>query len=143
MAEHLNNRKIEMGVVLPVKNQQPVFGAAAEYYALKVECESGDPEYWLLFTEHELYSIPVRKGSNWSDKLKLGRLHELSVPGKDSSTPHFGRYLCRIKRPVRGSEEYEEVLLWASGKRMNVALERAKRNPEDVPKQSWFQDMMD
>lgn len=65
------------------------------------------------------------------------------MPGKDSKTPSFGQFLCRIKRPVRGTEEYEEVLVWASGKKMNVALERAKRNPEDVPKQSWFQDMMD
>lgn len=143
MAEHLNNRKIEMGVALPVKNQQPAFGAAAKYYALKVECEGGDPEYWLLFTEKELYSLPLRKGSSWSKDLKLGRLFELSLPGKDSSTPSFGQFLCRIKRPVRGTEEYEEVLVWASGKKMNVALERAKRNPEDIPKQSWLQDMMD
>lgn len=130
MAKMLTDASVKMGVFLPVENQRPHRLAAGKYLALKVEAEDGGSERWLLFTEKEAIALRPVGGGSWRDSLKAGRLYPISIFGKTG-------YLLVAKLGELVNT------LFITEAMIQRALDRAARNPEDVPKMSRLADMMD
>lgn len=128
MAEHLDKNRIEMGSLLLVKNLKRHPNENKQYYALKVENYLGDNEEWLLFTERE---FRTQFKPFWvetvTDELKNGRMLQIN---NDS-------FLLNVKHG-------DKVNPFKITRRLHdLALTRAKRNPEDIPAQSKIADLLD
>jgi hypothetical protein len=141
MAEQLNEKKVQMGVVIPVKNLNPAVSASANYFAVKLEDETGaeDNECWVLLTTRELYQhVPYNCGK-WGEDLKRGRTYECSC-----RTDKVSRCLIKLDRPRFGtSSDYETVILRVSENWLKKGLARAAKNPEDIPNEGWWEDLKD
>lgn len=135
MAYLLTDDEVKMGHVLEVGNQERNWQEASIYLALKVEEEDGEGERWLLFTGNEIHSRPVVGLGTLATQMKLGRLYPFAFGGRD-------RKACRVQRTARSGEREQVVLVFNSAD-IERARERAERNPEDVPKQSWLADKLD
>lgn len=140
MAEQLNDKKVQMGVIIPVRNLNPKTGSASVYYALKIEHESGDEntEAWLMFTERELLAAPVYNMGNYSKGFKKGRAYEAT--GKK----YTGRkYFIKIDIPGNEPGTYDTTILYVSNTWIQKGLARAAKNPEDIPNEGWWEDLKD
>lgn len=129
MALKLTRQKVVMGAVLPVHNLGKKPRENKKYFAVKVENEDGKKEEWLLFTEKELNRSELNMGY-LTDMLKPGRIHPHVVGSKKS----FAVKLLFGNSP-------KTVLIGKSV--LETARNRARRNPEDIPQQSRFLDMID
>lgn len=129
MALELTGRKAVMGAVLPVHNLGRKPRENRKYFAVKVENEDGKKEEWLLFTEKELNRSELDMG-RLTDMLKPGRLHPHVVGSRKS----FAVKLVFEK-------DQKTVLIGESV--LGTARNRARKNPEDIPCQSRFLDMLD
>lgn len=141
MAEQLNDKKIKMGVAIPVKNMNPAVNASINYFAIKLEDETGDEdnECWVLLTSRELYQhVPYNCGK-WGEDLKRGRTYECAC-----RTDKVSRCLLKLERPVYGSfQNYETVIIRVSENWIQKGLARASKNPEDIPNEGWWEDLKD
>lgn len=138
MAVQLNNEKVRMGTVLPVRNQKQKFGAARVYFAIKVESEDGRVEQWLMLTVGELEKLPVYDCGEWTEELKKGRLYPFS---KEGQAGH--KYLLALKTVTWKPDQYEGRIVLLGDKLLEKAAQRAQKNAEDIPEQCMIADLLD
>ena len=136
MAKQLDDTPVKMGTFIPVENQNPHRLAAKKYLALKVEDEDGKNERWLLLTQGEVKSVRVRVSPGLTSVLKAGRLYEIPLP-KNLNLNTKTQYLVRLDGLLTDGIYVVSSSFLAQGE------ERAKKNPEDVPKQGWLSDLKD
>ena len=130
--------KISLGKAVKVKNTNPKFGSAGFYYALKIEDYSGGNERIVLLTEKELYSRTTYRLWGNGSSLKYGRVYDFTM-----SSCHMAFLLIRILRPAIGSGKDEEVIIAVTGKMISGWEKRAKDNPEDLPKEKFWKNLLD
>lgn len=130
--------KISLGKVVKVKNTNPKFGSAEFYYALKIEDYDGRNERIVLLTEKEFYGRPVFELWDKGKSLKAGRLYDLSV---SFLKPQWK--LVKITRPAEYKGQREEVIIAVTQKMIEEWEKRAKDNPEDLPKEKFWKNLID
>lgn len=118
-----------MGFAIPVANKGRKPHEKSLYFALKVEDQTGKKEEWLLFTKKELERSVLDMGLV-TEAWKPGRVYPHVVGSRKS-------FAVKIVTDA-GAKAY---LIGASV--LESARKRALKNPEDVPKQSILDDMMD
>ena len=129
MAKKLTSDPVLMGVVQPVENLKRRFGEKNRYSAVKVEQADGEHEEWLLFTDKELERSKLNIGPV-GDGLKPGRIY-----------PHVvGTRRSWMVKLMYGKTP-QLVLIGSSV--IERARTRARKNPEDIPAQSWLADKLD
>lgn len=131
MAKTITDKKVKMGRLIPVENQNPLLNAKNVYYALKTENEKGNDEKWLLLTENEISSRTRLDMGEASKSWKVGRIYPHNVGKKKG-----------FAMKVELLDGTEQVLLFGESW-FRTGLARANRNPEDVPKVSWLEDLKD
>ena len=129
--------KISLGKAVKVKNTNPKFGSAEFYYALKIEDYSGGNERIVLLTEQEFYSRPVFELWDNGKSMKAGRLYDLTI---SFMKPHWK--LIKITRPAEFKGQ-GEVVIAVTQKMIEKWEERAKNNPEDLPKEKFWKNLLD
>ena len=160
MANRLIDVDVKMGRIIPVVNQKRNGNAKKEYYCIKTENERGGDEQYRLFTQRELETSPI------IDAIDLPKYN--FKPGTFSSTnngrvilegmksgriyPSFKVNCCGIKTLALliRTEEYDQtmrkwfyVIRRISNTKLKAASYRSSRNPEDLVKTTWFQDLLD
>ncbi len=129
--------KIYLGKVVKVKNTNPKFGSAEFYYALKIEDYNGGNERIVLLTEQEFYSRPVFELWDNGKSMKAGRLYDLTI---SFMKPQWK--LIKITRPAEVKDQ-REVVIAVTQKMIEKWEERAKDNPEDLPKEKFWKNLLD
>lgn len=131
MADKIKSPK--MGVCYRVENKGAKNNEKKSYIALNVEDENGKNERWLLMTEMEYERIFLFEESGVFNGMKKGRL----VPF--NSLDGFKRAFLGVfigtdgkTRAARLPERYLKT--WEA---------RARRNPEDLPKKGFLEDLLD
>ena len=133
MAQLLDNVDVKLGRAIRVKNLNPRNREAEVYIALQVEDVDSSNERCVLFTEHELDLCPVLDVS-WD--LVPGRLY----PYSDNQ---YSGYIVKTLTYSSKRDEWYVVVRRITAKRLEVADERAMKNPEDLTKKSWLVDWLD
>lgn len=133
MAELIDNVEVKLGRAIRVKNLDPRKGEAEVYIALQVEDLNGKNERCVLFTEHELDLCPVLD-ITWD--LVPGRLY----PYADNQ---YTGYIVKTFTYSKTRDEWYIVVRRISTHRLEVADERAMKNPEDLTHKSWLVDWLD
>lgn len=133
MAQLLDNVDVKLGRAIRVKNLNPRNREAEVYIALQVEDVDSSNERCVLFTEHELDLCPVLDVS-WD--LVPGRLY----PYSDNQ---YSGYIVKTLTYSSKRDEWYIVVRRITAKRLEVADERAMKNPEDLTKKSWLVDWLD
>lgn len=133
MAELIDNVEVKLGRAIRVRNLDPRKGEAENYIALQVEDLDGENERCILFTEHELDLCPVLD-ITWD--LVPGRLY----PYADNQ---YTGYIVKTFTYSKTRDEWYIVVRRISTHRLEVADERAMKNPEDLTHKSWLVDWLD
>lgn len=133
MAELIDNVEVKLGRAICVKNLDPRKGEAKIYIALQVEDLNGKNERCVLFTEHELDLCPVLD-ITWD--LVPGRLY----PYADNQ---YTGYIVKTLIYSKTRDEWYVVVRRISTHRLEVADDRAMKNPEDLTHKSWLVDWLD
>lgn len=133
MAEMIDDVEVKLGRAIRVKNLDPRKGEAEVYIALQVEDLNGKNERCILFTEHELNLCPVLD-ITWD--LVPGRLY----PYADNQ---YTGYIVKTFTYSKTRDEWYIVVRRISTHRLEVADERAMKNPEDLTHKSWLVDWLD
>lgn len=133
MTQLLDNVDVKLGRAIRVKNLNPRNREAEVYIALQVEDVDSSNERCVLFTEHELDLCPVLDVS-WD--LVPGRLY----PYSDNQ---YSGYIVKTLTYSSKRDEWYVVVRRITAKRLEVADERAMKNPEDLTKKSWLVDWLD
>lgn len=128
MAEQLDREKVRMGNMILMRNEKRRTNENSEYFALKVENEDGGRERWLLLTRTECARLARFSGS-LVNAMKPGRLYAAC----DRRGP---LYLVRIGNWKESAVRISTY--WLA--RMEA---RARKNPEDLPKQGKLADLLD
>ena len=130
-AKQLDDNKIVMGQMVRVANLQKKFNENEQYIAIQVEDENGKNERCLLFTEIELSDMEKINFKFAFDNMKSGRLYSATIDRKPT-------YLVKLS-----NDNEKEMIYRISPTQLTAAEERAKRNPEDLTKKSWFTNLKD
>lgn len=133
MAELIDNVEVKLGRAIRVKNLDPKKEEAEVYIALQVEDLNGKNERCVLFTEHELELCPVLDIS-WD--LVPGRLY----PYSDNQ---YNGYIVKTLIYSVKRDEWYVVVRRITQRRLDIAENRAEKNPEDLTKKSWLVDWLD
>lgn len=133
MAEMIDEVEVKLGRAIRVKNLDPRKGEAEVYIALQVEDLNGKNERCILFTERELELCPVLD-ITWD--LVPGRLY----PYADNQ---YTGYIVKTLIYSKTRDEWYVVVRRISTHRLEVADERAMKNPEDLTHKSWLVDWLD
>lgn len=133
MTQLLDNVDVKLGRAIRVKNLNPRNREAEVYIALQVEDVDSSNERCVLFTEHELDLCPVLDVS-WD--LVPGRLY----PYSDNQ---YSGYIVKTLTYSSKRDEWYVVVRRITAKRLEVADERAMKNPEDLTKKSRLVDWLD
>ena len=134
MAKQIDDEKIKMGNLIKVENtERQAPNETFSHYALKVENADGKNERWLLFTPRQQMAISKICSVEIAALMKPGRIYKgVKIQGKRLMA------LCRIGNQNGGNE------IWAlTANQIKTAEKRAKKNPEDVPKQGILSNLMD
>lgn len=142
MAEQLDNMPVKMGYLIRVRNTRRLPSESEDYYAVKLEDQSGDNERWCLFTGAEvarLTEVELHDGIKESDR-KPGRIYYRHRTGK-----YFRGFVRLCVPPPEASPSIGKVFrtVSISCRLVDKGQERARKNPEDVPKMSWLEDLRD
>ena len=142
-----------LGDVESVKNMQRKFAAAARYNHVRVQFPSGEEKH-LLFTDWQIKRGLERARKNPEDLPKVTwirdmidevkifdtqRLADLQEVINSNNLPVAAKKYNHIRVVMDGEEHH---LLFTDND-IIVALERADKNPEDLPKVSWLKDIFD
>lgn len=125
--------KISLGKAVKVKNTNPKFGSAEFYYALKIEDYSGGNERIVLLTEQEFYSRPVFELWDNGKSMKAGRLYDLTIS--------FMKPQWKLVKITR--QKGVEMVIAVTGKMIEEWEKRANDNPEDLPKDKFWKNLID
>lgn len=133
MAELLIDEPVKMGYVIPVKNTKRKRAEAHQYQSLQIENIAGKEERCVLFTLVELDSCLI-VDITW--ELKPGRLYPY-YHGR------FDGYMVQLMEYDAEDKEFYKVVRLISISKLTVADQRAKRQPEDNTKKSFWEDLKD
>ena len=137
MAKKLDDTKVKMGNLIPVDNTGRKFGEAHDYYAVKLEDYTGKKENWYLFTGAEISKMSKVDVLD-STEMKLGRMY--------LRHKHLKSARSYVKLNVPSNRKATGLITFVTLLSDNVlarGLDRAKRNPEDIPEMSWLEDLKD
>ena len=129
-AKKLDNKKVVMGHMIRVANQQQKFNENDKYIAVHVESENGQEQRCLLFTEIEMADMEKINFDFVFQSMKPGRLYSATIDGKKTSF-------------VKLFNDDEGKIYRISPSQLKTAEERANRNPEDLPEKGWWTDLKD
>ena len=143
-----------LGDVTKVKNTERKFGAAFKYNHIRVQFPSGDEKH-LLFTDWQINLGLKRAAKNPEDLPKVSWIRDIIIDEislfDESRMTDLQEVINKKKVPQAASkynhirvviDEDEHHLLFTD-KDIIVALDRANKNPEDLPKTSWLKDILD
>ena len=135
MAEKLDKTPVKMGYVIPMKNTKRRFAEDEMYYAIKFEDSTGKNEFWALFTDRSIAKFRPARIEDGKSEHKTGRLlYRHTVNGGRT-----WRTFVMLVMPG-----YSKPTMYAvTDNVLNSGVQRAGRNPEDLPKQGWFSDLKD
>ena len=146
MAKKLDGTKVKMGSFIPVYNLEKRTSEAPNYYALKVEDQSGKNESWHLFTEREINILTYAECDVCKD-FKCGRLYYRHRVGRSDTWNNFVvlNFPVRELQPDGSGIKFktEQKLVMLSDAVLKKTEERAKKNPEDIPEMGWLEDLKD
>ena len=143
-----------LGDVEKVKNADRKFGAALKYNHIRVQFPSGEEKH-LLFTDWQINLGYKRAKKNPEDLPKVSWIRDIIVDEiKLFTEPRMAdlqEVINKNKVPTAASKynhiriviDGDEHHLLFTDKDVIVALERAEKNPEDLPKMSWIRDILD
>jgi len=138
--------------MVTVDNKGRVTNAAYKYSYLRVQF-SDDEERQLLFTDAAIKSAIYRANKNPEDcpqatwlrnvldleVIDGERLGDVEEVINQKKLPAAARKYNHIRANVAG----EEIHLLFTDNDIKVALKRAEKNPEDLPKTGWLKDILD
>ena len=133
MAKMIDNVEVKLGRTIRVKNLNSRNREADIYIALQVEDLDGKNERCILFTQRELELCKVVDIS-WD--LVPGRLY----PYADNQ---YEGYIVKTFMYNSKRDEWYIVVRRITAKRLEIAEDRAMKNPEDLTHKSWVVDWLD
>jgi len=125
---------VKLGQLITIENKERKKFENEKYVSLQVEEEDGSNERCILFTEKEVNTFKEIDSKNkWMyNSLKAGRLYPFYQ--NDQLASFF----------VKIFDENEEIkFVKIAAKIIKAADERAKKNPEDLTKKSFFRNLID
>ena len=155
MAISVTGKKVtvkRLADMVTVDNQGRVTNAAYKYNYLRVQFKDGE-EKQMLFTDNTIANAVKRASKNpedcpqttWLrdvldtellDGERLGDLQEVmnqkKLPAAAMKYNH-----------VRANFDGEDIHMLFTDNEIKVALKRAEKNPEDLPKTGWLKDILD
>ena len=143
-----------IGDVERVKNTYRKFAAACEYNHIRVQFPCGHEEH-LLFTDWQIKLGLKRAKKNPEDLPKVSWIRDIIVDEislfDESRMTDLQEVINKKKVPQAASKynhirvliDDKECHLLFTDKDVIVALDRAEKNPEDLPKTSWLKDALD
>jgi|2_EtaG_2_1085320.scaffolds.fasta_scaffold00609_18 hypothetical protein len=143
-----------LGDLDQVKNLARKFGAAAKYNHIRVQFPSGDEKH-LLFTDWQIKLGLKRANKNPEDLPKVSWIRDIIVDEIslfDESRMTDLQEVVNKKKVPQAASKYNHIRVLVAGEECHmlftdkdviVALDRAKKNTEDLPKTSWLKDMLD
>jgi len=147
-----------LGDVTKVKNAEAKFGAALKYNHIRVQFPSGDEKH-LLFTDWQIKLGLKRAEKNPEDLPKVSWIRDIILDGIslfDESRMTDLQEVVNQKKVPQAASKYNHIRVLIADKRtaseqnllftdndIVVALDRANKNPEDLPKTSWLKDALD
>ena len=123
------NKNASQGKLVKMENKNKKAVESEFYYALWVENKFDQNEMCLLFSESDLKKIKDVKHCDFVSDMDLGKLYRM---GNAKS------YFIKLV----GLDKTEKVVRLNSTV-MENGVTRAKKNPEDVPKKGFLQDLLD
>ena len=143
-----------LGDLEKVKNADRKFGAALKYNHIRVQFPSGDEKH-LLFTDWQIRLGLKRSEKNPEDLPKVSWIRDIIVDEVslfDESRMTDLQGVINQKKVPQAASKYNHVRVLIDGEERHllftdkdiiVALDRANKNPEDLPKTSWLKDLLD
>ena len=138
------------GDVKEIDNKNPHHKAALKYNHIRVQFPD-ESEKSLLFTNNQIKIATYRAdrnrpdlpGKGWISEFvadiisltDLADLQTVNIDGYPSALKKYNHIVVYIKR--------QRLDLLFTDKDIKVALDRAGKNPEDLPKVSWFTNIFD
>jgi len=155
MALDITNKTIKaerIGDLKEVINRNPRFHAAKKYNYIRVQFPNG-MEVPLLFTNNQIKRAIERANKNPEDLPEVSwirnlldleiidtdRLADLQNVKNQNKLPNA----CMTYNHIRIQMGDQKLSLLFTDKEIKVAKNRASKNPEDLPKVSWLQDLLD
>ena len=157
MRVNLIGRQIKgkrLGDVTKVKNIDKKFAAAEKYNHVRVQFPSGDEKH-LLFTDWQIKLGLKRAEKNPEDLPKVSWIRDIIIDEIslfDESRMTDLQEVINKKKVPQAASKYNHIRVLIYGRECNllftdkdiiVALDRANKNPEDLPKTSWLKDILD
>ena len=130
-AKQLDENKIKLGNVVRVANQEKKVHENEQYIAIQIQNEDGNDERCILLTETEFSDMQKITFEFAKNKMIAGRLYNAIIDKKQT-------FLVKIN-----NGQGNEYIYRLSKTLLNIAQERAGRNPEDLTKKNWFDDLKD
>ena len=131
MAEIIDsNLKVVLGQLIRVKNLNKLPTANQIYIALHVQDEDGENQRCLLMTEIECSDMQ-KVYSKFFDKMIYGRLYDFLINKKHT-------FVVRVKN-YNGQDRFFRI----SKTQLFKFQKRAQKNLQDLPKKSYFTDLLD
>jgi hypothetical protein len=123
------NPKAQHGTLARIVNTDKKITENEDYFALYVEDNGEASERCLLLSEGDLKMMTEVKYSDFKQYMTSGRLYRMG-----NSESYFLRinWLDKSDRVVKITKTV-----------IKNGEERALRNPEDIPKKGFFQDLLD
>lgn len=125
----MSNERVRGGIVFKQSKILPVSKIKKDYVVIWIEDITGKIEEPILLTVREYSKLPSLKSPVF-DKLVLSRCYPVGLYGTASNF-------------VKVSFNKVESVLIISNKRLEAYKERARKNPQMVPKKKWIDDLRD
>lgn len=129
--EKIDNFEVVLGKMIKVANTGKKFNENEIYVSVQVEDENGKNERCLLFTEIELSDMEKIELNFAFDSMVNGRIYKVVIDKVETN-------LLKMENGNGDVKIYR-----VSNSQLLAAETRAKRNPEDLTKKSFFTDLMD
>ncbi len=151
MAFDITGKKIYVkreGDVKGIDNKNPHHKAALKYNHIRVQFPDKS-ERSLLFTDSQVINAMHRAEQNQEDLPKRSWVTEFVADLTDLADLQVVKNIDRYPSALK---KYNHIVVYVRNKRrdllftdndVKIALGRAGKNPEDLPKVSWFTDILD
>ena len=151
MAYDITGKKIYVkreGQVKEIDNKNPHHRAALKYNHIRVQFPNGS-ERSLLFTNNQIKNAAYRAEQNSEDLPKRNWVTEAIADLTELADLQIVKNIDKYPSALK---KYNHIIVYIKGKKRNllftdndvkIALDRAGKNPEDLPSVSWFTDIID
>lgn len=127
----MSDLTVKLGQLIKIENKEKKSTENSYYIALQVENYDGKNERCILFTENEVKNATrINYDNFFIEYMKAGRLCPFIF--------NSNSYLIKVF-----DENEQELVLKFSKKVIEAADERARKNPEDLTKKSFFRNLID